>query len=141
MQQEHNLISRQCIPLRTTYCAIRHIGTSFSSWISYLYLMSRTSSVCTDLNQDVGTHICVCLKHRLLVMIWVVKLIEIGCWYSGQPRPLIANPLMPSEKQMTKVTIKQLGRVVKLKQCPLYWLGVSLAYCYIISLGKHKKVL
>ena len=59
-------------------CEIRHIGTSFSSWISYLYLMSRTSSVCTDLNQDVGTHICVCLKHRLLVMIWVVKLIEIG---------------------------------------------------------------
>ena len=93
-------------------CEIRHIGTSFSSWISYLYptclyLMSRTSSVCTDLNQDVGTHICVCLKHRLLVMIRVVKLIEIGCWYSGQPRPLIANPLMPSEKQMTKVTIKQ----------------------------------
>ena len=82
--------------------------------------MSRTSSVCTDLNQDVGTHICVCLKHRLLVMIQVVKLIEIGCWYSGQPRPLIANPLMPSEKQMTKVTIMQLGRVVKLKQCPVY---------------------
>ena len=84
--------------------------------------MSRTSSVCTDLNPDVGTHICVCLKHRLLVMIWVVKLIENGCWYSGQPRPLIlvANPLMPSEKQMTKVTIKQLSRVVKLKQCPVY---------------------
>ena len=101
-------------------CAIRHIGTSFSSWISYLYLMSWTSSVCTDLNQDVGTHICVCLKHQLLVMIWVVKLIEIGCWYSGQPRPLIDNPLMPSEKQMTKVTIKQLGRVVKFKQCPVY---------------------
>ena len=53
------------------------------------------------------------------MMIWVVKLIEIGCWYSGQPRPLIANPLMPSENQMTKVTIKQLGRVVKLKQCPV----------------------
>ena len=81
--------------------------------------MSRTSSVCTDLNQDVGIPICVCLKHRLLVMIRVVKLIEIGCWYSGQPRPLIANRLMPSEKQMTKVTIKQLSRVVKLKQCPV----------------------
>ena len=53
-------------------------------------------------------------------MIWVVKLIEIGCLYSGKPRPLIANPLMPSQKQMTKVTIKQLSRVVKLKQCPLY---------------------
>ena len=53
-------------------------------------------------------------------MIWVVKLIEIGCWSSGQPRLLIANPLMPSEKQMTKVTIKQLGTVVKLKQCPVY---------------------
>ena len=53
-------------------------------------------------------------------MIWVVTLIEIGCWYSGQPRPLIANPLMPSEKQMTKVTIKQLStQVVKLKQCPV----------------------
>ena len=54
------------------------------------------------------------------MMIWVVKLIEIGCWYSGQARPLIAKPLMPCEKQMTKVTIKQLGRVVKLKQCPVY---------------------
>ena len=75
------------------------------------------SSVCTDQNQDVP--ICVCLKHRLLVMIRVVKLIEIGCWYSGQPRPLIANLLMPSETQMTKVTIKQLSRVVKLKQCPV----------------------
>ena len=54
-------------------------------------------------------------------MIWVVKLIEIGCWYSGQPRPLIANPLMPSEKQTTKVTIKQSStQVVKLKQCPVY---------------------
>ena len=82
-------------------CEIRHIGTSFSSWISFLYLMSRTSSVCTGLNQDVGTHICVCLKHRLLVMIWLVKLIEIGCWC--QPRPLIANPLMPSEKQTTDI--------------------------------------
>ena len=38
-------------------------------------------------------------------MIKVVKLIEIVCWYSGQPRPLLANPLMPSEKQMTNVTI------------------------------------
>ena len=53
-------------------------------------------------------------------MIWVVKLIEIGCLSSGQPRPLIANHLMPSEKQTTKVTIKQLSRVVKLKQCPVY---------------------
>ena len=76
--------------------------------------------MCTGLNQDVGISICVCLKHRLLVMIWVVKLIEIGCWYSGQPRPLIANPLIPSEKQTTNVTIKQLSRVVKLKQCPVY---------------------
>ena len=83
--------------------------------------MSRTSSVCTGLNQDVGIPICVCLKHRLLVMIWLVKLIELGCWYSGQPRPLIADPLMPSEKQMAKVTIKQLStQVVKLKQCPVY---------------------
>ena len=71
--------------------------------------------MCTDLNQDarcrpgVGLPICVCLKHKLLVMISVVKLIEIVCWYSGQPRPLIANPLMPSENQMTNVTIKQLS--------------------------------
>ena len=49
-------------------------------------------------------------------MIWVVKLIEIGCWSSGQPRPLLANHLMPSEKQMTKVT----SRVVILEQCPVY---------------------
>ena len=118
MRQEHKLTMYSLA--YHLLCAIRNIGTSFSSWITYLYLMSRTSSVCTDLNQGVGTHICVCLKHRLLVMIWVVKLIEIGCWYSGQPRPLIANPLMPSEKQMTKVTIKQLDRVVKLKQCPVY---------------------
>ena len=48
-------------------------------------------------------------------MIWVVKLIEIGCWFSGQPRPLIANPLMPSEKQMTKVTIKQLRKSCKIE--------------------------
>ena len=73
-----------------------------------------------SLNQDVGIPICVCLKHRILVMIWVVKLIEIRCWYSGQPIPLIATHLMPSEKQTTKVTIYQLSRVVKLKQCPVY---------------------
>ena len=73
--------------------------------------------MCTGLNQDVGIPICVCLKHRLLVMIWVVKLIEIGHWYSGQPRPLITNPFMPSEKQTTKVTIKQGCK--KLKQCPV----------------------
>ena len=102
-------------------CEIRHIGTSFSSWISYLYLMSRTSSVCTDLNQDVGTHICVCLKHQLLVMIWVVKLIEIGCWYSGQPRPLLANPLMPSKKHMTKVTIKQGCKIEAVSSVLLAW--------------------
>ena len=59
--------------------------------------------------QDVGLPICVCLKHKLLVMIGVLKLIDIVCWYSGQPRPLIANRLMPSEKQMTNVTIKQLS--------------------------------
>ena len=51
--------------------------------------------MCTDLNQDVGIPICVCLKHRLPVMIWVVKLIiEIGCWSSGQPMPLLANLLI-----------------------------------------------
>ena len=81
------------------------------------------SMVCTDLNQDVGLYISVCLKHRLLVMIWVVKLIEIGCWSSCQPRPLLANRLMPSDKQMT---IEH--RVVKLKLCPVYcYSGVSLA--------------
>ena len=39
-------------------------------------------------------------------MIWVVKLIEIGCWSSGRPRQLLANLLMPNEKVMTKVTIR-----------------------------------
>ena len=55
--------------------------------------------MCTDLNQDVGIPICVCLKHRLLVMILVLKLIEIGCWYSGQPRPLIVNPLIEADNK------------------------------------------
>ena len=105
-------------------CEIRHFLFQLDILLT-IYLTSRTSSVCTGLNQDVGTHICVCLKHRLLVMIWLVKPYEIGCWDSGQPRPLIANHLMPSEKQTTKVTIKQLGRVVKLKQCPSVLLAWS----------------
>ena len=49
-------------------------------------------------------------------MNWVVKLIEIGCWSSDQPRPLISNHLMSSETQMTKV----ISRVVELEQCPVY---------------------
>ena len=61
------------------------------------------------------------LKHRLLVMIRVVKLIEIGCWYSGQPRPLIANPLMPSEKQMTKVAIRQGCKIEAVSSVLLAW--------------------
>ena len=52
-------------------------------------------------------------------MIWVVKLIEIGCWYSGQPRPLIANPLMPSEKQTTKV--KQGSKIEAVSSVLLAW--------------------
>ena len=50
-------------------------------------------------------------------MIWVVKLIEIGCWSSGQPRPLLANPLMPHEKQMAKVTIKHLSNIPIMQGC------------------------
>ena len=77
--------------------------------------------MCTALNQDVGIPICVCLKHRLLVMIWLVKLIEIGCCSSGQPRPLIANPLMSSEKQMTKGAIKQGCKIEAVSSVLLAW--------------------
>ena len=47
--------------------------------------------------------------------------IEIGCWYSGQPRPLIAKPLMPSEKQTTKVTIKQGCKIEAVSSVLLAW--------------------
>ena len=49
-------------------------------------------------------------------MIWVVKLIEIGCWSSGRPRQLLANCLTPNEKQITKVTIR-----VGSTSCDEFW--------------------
>ena len=49
-------------------CEIRYIAAFLSSLISELDI---------QLNQDVGIPICVCLKHKLLVIIWVVKLIQI----------------------------------------------------------------
>ena len=68
--------------------------------------------MCTDLNQEARcrpTHLCLFKTQATGDDQGRKTNIEIGCWSSGQPRPLLANPLMPSEKQITNVTIKQLS--------------------------------
>ena len=50
--------------------------------------------ICTDLNHGVGIPICVCLEKHASGDDMVVKRIEIGCWSSGQPIPLLDNILV-----------------------------------------------
>ena len=89
-----NSLANQYSVKSDTYAA------SLSSWISYFIfpemgiLCLGLTMICTDLNHGVGIPICVCLENMLLVMIWVVKRIEIGCWSSGQPIPLLDNILV-----------------------------------------------